>query len=135
MNILKSFAALAVITCSFMAVPQLAYAQNFNGAKEEACNGATLKATGAQCTTKGGTEGAKAVTKIEETIQNVINLLTIIIGIVAVILIIINGLRFITANGDSNSITSARNGVIYAIVGLIIVALAQLIVRFVISRT
>mgnify|MGYP006148111657 CR=1 FL=1 len=74
-----------------------------------------------------------AATQTEQLVARIINLLSAIIGIIAVIMIIINGLRFITANGDANSVSSARNGIIYAIVGLIIVAMAQLIVRFVLK--
>ncbi len=48
-------------------------------------------------------------------------------------MIIINGLRFITSGGDSNAVSSAKKGILYAIVGLVIVALAQFIVRFVLN--
>lgn len=100
----------------------------FNGAKGEACKGANLSNDISDC------KSDEAATKVEGTLEKIINLLTLIVGIVAVILIILSGLRFITANGDSNSIQSARNGIIYALVGLIIVALAQAIVRFIIVR-
>ena len=49
-------------------------------------------------------------------------------------MIIIGGLRYITSNGDSGNVTNAKNTILYAIVGLVIVALAQLIVRFVVQR-
>lgn len=100
----------------------------FDGAKGQACKGANLSNSDATCNKDG------AQTTLEGRIAFIINLLSAIVGIVAVILIILNGLRFITANGDSGSINSARNGVIYAIVGLIIAALAQIIVRFVLAR-
>jgi hypothetical protein len=54
---------------------------------------------------------------------------------VAVIMIIYGGFRYITSGGDSNRVGSAKNTLIYAIIGLIIVALAQLIVHFVLSTT
>jgi hypothetical protein len=50
-------------------------------------------------------------------------------------MIIIGGFRYITSGGDSGSVSSAKNTVLYAIVGLIIVALAQVIVRFVLSKS
>jgi len=65
---------------------------------------------------------------------DIINILSIVVGIVAVFMIIIAGVRFITSNGDSNNVASARNTIIYAIVGLIVVALAQVIVQFVVGR-
>jgi cytochrome bd-type quinol oxidase subunit 2 len=71
---------------------------------------------------------------LDNTIQAVVNILSVLVGVVAVIMIIIAGLRFITANGDSGSIASARTSIIYAIVGLAVVALSQLIVKFVLHR-
>ena len=100
----------------------------FEGSKGAACKGANLNDAQADC------KSDEAAGKLSGTLSNVINLLSAIIGIAAVIVIVLNGLRFITANGDSNAITSARNGVIYALVGLIIVALAQAIVRLVLNR-
>ncbi len=53
---------------------------------------------------------------------------------VAVIMIIVGGLRYITSGGSDTSVTSAKNTILYAIIGLIIVALAQIMVRFVLSK-
>ena len=57
-----------------------------------------------------------------------------IVGVLATIIIIISGLRMIVASGDSNSINSARNGIIYALIGLIVAASAQILVAFVLDR-
>jgi hypothetical protein len=54
---------------------------------------------------------------------------------VAVVMIIIGGLKYITSGGDSGNVTGAKNTILYAIIGLVIVALAQFIVRFVLSKT
>jgi hypothetical protein len=64
----------------------------------------------------------------------VVNVLSIIIGVVSVIMIMVAGFRFVTSNGDSNSVASARSTVIYAIVGLVVTALAQIIVWFVLHK-
>jgi hypothetical protein len=64
----------------------------------------------------------------------IIDILSIVVGVVAVFMLIIAGIRFITSNGDSGNITSARNTIIYALVGLVVVALAQIIVQFVLGR-
>ncbi len=98
----------------------------FDSARGEACKGANLDDKNNKC--EGG------ASSLESTIQTVITILTTIVGVAAVIIIIINGLRFITANGDSNSITAARNGIIYALIGLVIAVMAQIIVRFVLGR-
>lgn len=100
----------------------------FGGAKSEACKGANLD------TDKGTCNSKEAAESVQKTITNIVNLLSLIVGIVAVIMIILNGFKYITSGGDSNAVGSAKNGIIYAIVGLIVVALAQVIVRFVLSK-
>lgn len=72
--------------------------------------------------------------RIQDAIRTVINILSAVGGIIAVIMIIIGGFKFLTAGGDSNSVSSARNTIIYAIVGLIVIAFAQVIVRFVLQK-
>lgn len=65
--------------------------------------------------------------------SKIVNIFSIIVGIVAVIMIIYGGFRYITSGGDSGSVGNAKNTLIYAIVGLIIVALAQFIVHYVLN--
>lgn len=81
---------------------------------------------------ESGTDGTS---KVNDLIAKIINILSVIVGIIAVIMIIIGGFRYITSGGSSEKITSAKNTILYAIIGLIIVALAQVIVRFILTRT
>ena len=62
------------------------------------------------------------------------SLISIIAGIAAVFIIIIAGFMFITAGGDTNKAGNARKTIIYAVVGLVVIALARTIVAFVVSR-
>lgn len=71
---------------------------------------------------------------LNKLITDIINIFSTIVGIVAVIMIIVGGFKYVTSGGDSGKVGSAKNTIIYAIVGLIIVALAQSIVRFVLSK-
>jgi hypothetical protein len=73
--------------------------------------------------------------KLNTLIKNIINIFSILVGIVAVIMIIVGGFRYITSGGDSGNVTTAKNTILYAIVGLVIVALAQFIVRFVLEKS
>ena len=50
------------------------------------------------------------------------------------IVIVVAGFKYVTSAGDASKIASAKNTLIYAIVGLIIVAMSQAIVRFVLQR-
>jgi len=95
------------------------------------CNGTDLKLTGTgTCTTI--TAGSD--TQMNTLISTIVNIFSIVVGIVAVIMIILGGFKYITSNGDSNNISSAKNTIMYAIVGIVIAALAQVIVRFVLKR-
>lgn len=120
----------------------IAHAQD-SEQKKNLCGGANLTlSTGGNdadgynrsCTNPAGNEG-NPETGLNKAIKLIVNLLTVIVGVVAVIVIIISGLRYITSGGDSSNITKARNSILYALIGLIIVAIAQLLVRFIITKT
>ena len=72
-------------------------------------------------------------TTVDGIIKTVIDIFSLVVGVVSVIMIIIGGLKYITSGGDSGNVTGAKNTILYAVVGLVIVALAQVIVRFVLN--
>jgi len=111
-----------------MAVPATVGAQNLG---QKAACGANLQVD-PNCT-PAQNPNADA-NRLNSTIQLIVNLFSVIVGIVAVIMIIIGGLKYIISSGDASNITSAKNTILYAIIGLVIVALAQFIVRFVLSK-
>jgi type IV secretory pathway VirB2 component (pilin) len=74
-------------------------------------------------------------TKVDSVIKTIVKLLGFVAGMLAVIMIIVSGIKYVTSGGDSNKIASAKNTLVYAIVGIIIVALSQVIVRFVLGQT
>jgi len=89
--------------------------------------------TGADETDEAPVTGS-ASERVSSIIETVINIFSIVVGVVAVIMIIIGGLKYITSGGDSGNISGAKNTILYAIVGLVVVALAQIIVKFVLER-
>ena len=93
------------------------------------CTGAKLSTGSETCT-----GDAEATGKIDSIIKVVINLFSLLVGVVSVIMIIVGGLKYIISAGDSGNVTSAKNTILYAIIGLVIVALAQFIVRFVLTK-
>ncbi len=93
------------------------------------CGGANLTFAEGDCASTD-----TAATQVDGIITTVINIISIVVGIVAVIMIIIGGFKYITSNGDSGAVSGAKNTILYAIVGLVVVALAQIIVRFVVNR-
>lgn len=95
--------------------------------------GADLKfGDGTSCAPSG--TGASSTEKINGIITTIINVFSIVVGIVAVIMIIFGGFKYITSGGDSGNITSAKNTIIYAVIGLVVVALAQFFVQFVLGK-
>jgi hypothetical protein len=83
----------------------------------------------------GGASGCRASgTSIQKAITVAINILSLIGGIAAVIMIIVAGLKYITSGGDSSQVSSAKNTLIYAVVGIIVIAIAQALVRFVLVK-
>jgi hypothetical protein len=96
------------------------------------CGGATLKVeTG---TTQGECANSDATSRVNGIVTFVINIFSVIVAIIAVIMIIIGGVKYITSGGDSANVTGAKNTILYAIIGLVIVALAQILVKFVLSK-
>jgi Type IV secretion system pilin len=75
-----------------------------------------------------------ALERVSGIIRRIVNLLSIVVGVVAVIMIIIGGFRYVTSGGSDASVTGAKNTILYAVIGLIIVALSQLLVNFVLSN-
>ncbi len=113
--------------CMLVMVPAVVSAQN--PSVTDVCEG--VKLTGATSCGPGDTAGTTGIANIIET---VINLLSLLVGVVAVIMIIVGGLKYIMSSGDASNTASAKNTILFAIVGLVVVALAQIIVRFVLNK-
>lgn len=79
--------------------------------------------TGSDCSDKGFT-GA---------IAEIVQIMSIIVGIIAIIMILIAGIKYATSGGSSEKISGAKNTLIYALVGVVVVALAQFLVHFVLN--
>lgn len=123
----KILLALAVLMSVTFGISGLAVAASpSEAAKNQVCEGISGQ-VGGTC----GDGGAD----IQNIIAVVLNILSWIAGIAAVIMIILAGLKYITSSGDSSSISSAKSSLIYALVGLVIVALSQAIVFFILGAT
>ncbi len=64
---------------------------------------------------------------------NVVNTLLFVIGAVSVVMLIWGGIRYTTSAGNSTAVTSAKNTIMYAIIGLVIAFLAFAIVNWVLG--
>lgn len=65
--------------------------------------------------------------------KDFVNIMLFAIGILAVIMLIWGGIRYVLSGGDSGAVSSAKKTILYAVVGLIVAILAYAIVNFVIT--
>lgn len=87
--------------------------------------------SGASSAQGKGTAGE--ITDPSSTVTNVVNIILWFVGILSVIMIIFGGIKYATSAGDSGKVTSAKNTIMYAVIGLIVAIFAYAIVNFVIS--
>ena len=86
---------------------------------------------GAACSQANGTrDNLFAPNGIFVTVANT---LIFLVGAVAVIFLIIGGLRYVVSNGDSKAVEGAKNTILYAIVGIVVAVISFALVQFVIS--
>ncbi len=122
-------AALAVLFSSvFAVVPLTSAADSANDAKDAVCEGIGAATGSTGCNDPDGSSN------LSGTVSAAINIISLAVAVIAVIMVIVGGLKYITSQGESSGTASAKNTIIYAIVGLVVVALAQVIVRFVVNR-
>lgn len=82
------------------------------------------------CITK---EGEKIATFqfFENVFGNVVSVILGLAGIALFIMLIVGGFRYITAGGDPKNVEAARKTLTYAIAGIVLIALAFLVIRFI----
>lgn len=117
MNVLKKVIPLVVMfpLLAALTVSPLAYA-----------NAGQIQ-TGVDATGAGGGQD------IQGGLANLVNALLFVIGAVAVIMLIIGGIRYVISQGDSSAVQSAKNTILYAVIGLLVAIFAYAIVNFVIT--
>ena len=104
-------------------MPQVVHASP----KSEVTKGITAANGGNEC-------DDDSCTTLEGTVKTITDVLLFIVGAVAVIMIIIGGIRYVTSNGDGNQVTAAKNTVLYSVIGLVVALLAYAIVNFVLNQ-
>ena len=119
---LSVFVAAFALAATALLVPIAApvYAQN---AVQDGINSA--KGTGVP--EANLTEGDDSIFK------TVVNIMLFVIGALSVIMLIWGGIRYATSAGNSAAVTSAKNTIMYALIGLIVAFLAFAVVNWVLS--
>ena len=132
-TLIVSMAAMLTMLAPMALMPMTVSAADI---QDSVCYGAdklqvSTAPSGANCSTS--TQGG--VSSFNKLLTEIINVISVVVGIIAVIMIIFAGFRYITSGGASDKVGNAKNTILYALIGLVIVALAQLIVKFVLNKT
>lgn len=84
--------------------------------------------TNGVCEENAKTENANT----DNFVKTLVNVLLYVIGAIAIVMIIIGGLLYVTSSGDSGNITKAKNTIVYSVVGLVVAILAYAIINWVV---
>ncbi len=88
--------------------------------------------SGTECAQGSGT--ANSLFGSGGIFQTITNILLFLIGAIAVIMLIIGGVRYVVSGGDQAQVTGAKNTILYAIVGIVVAFLAYAAVNFVTTQ-
>jgi hypothetical protein len=123
---ISAFLATLAVALSFApAAPVLAATNVFEN---------TCQASGSGQSTACQQSGADPLTGPNGLITNVTKIVSYLTGVAAIIMVLVAGFMFITSDGDSSKVASARQTAIYALVGVVITVGAQGIVVFVLTK-
>ncbi len=75
--------------------------------------------------------GGGGESELMDTVRNILNAVYFWVAIVTVIVIIIGGVKYMTSQGDAGKVKSAKDTIMYAIIGLIVTLLAFAITNFI----
>lgn len=118
-----------VLSLSAVLVPATAYGYDpFGGV----CSGDQAK--GSSLCQGQGDSSQNPLTGPKGLIRGIANILAIVSGLAAVIMIIIAGFRYITSGGEAAKTKEAKEMITGAIVGLLILTLASAFISFIIGR-
>jgi heme/copper-type cytochrome/quinol oxidase subunit 2 len=68
---------------------------------------------------------------LTEIIRTVINVMLFIVGILSVVMIVFGGIRYASSAGNKNAVDSAKNTIIYSVVGLVVAIVAFALVQWI----
>jgi len=103
-----------LLVAVFVAMPDVAYAQ---------LNVGNIKP-----------DGTAGTTTLPGLVKGIINTLLAVIGIIAVVMLILGGIRYTTSQGDATAIKEAKNTILYAIIGIVVAFAAFALVNYIVTQ-
>lgn len=99
---------------------------------QDACQSAPSSSA---CTdNRNQTAGSNSIYGPNGVLTKAARLIAVVVGIASVVMIIIGGFKYVTSSGDPNNVKSAKDTILFAIVGMIVAVSTQAIVLFVLER-
>lgn len=106
--------------------PVTVYAAD-EASSNEACE--ALRAVGKDC----NPSGTAARDTLGSVVGRAVRILVFVVGVASILMIINGGFKYITSAGDSTKTANAKNTIMYALIGLVLAALAQVVVNIVVG--
>lgn len=135
--------ALKKIGQAMLLTPVFALALNFvapaaptfaTDPQPDTCNTSVTGGPNAGATCAKPVAGATNLFGPNGVFVTVTNILLFVIGAIAVVMLIIGGIRYVVSAGDQNAVTSAKNTILYAIIGIVVAFLAYAAVNFITNQ-
>jgi hypothetical protein len=79
-------------------------------------------------------DGTNPFIKPNGIISKIADIIAFLTGLAAVIFIIVGGFQYIQSSGDSGKVNSAKNTILYAVIGLVVVVVARSVVGFIVGK-
>lgn len=70
----------------------------------------------------------------DTTVQNIFNVVLALAGALAVVFIVFGGIKYMLSQGDQNRVKQAKDTILYAAIGIVIVIVSFMLVNFVIGK-
>lgn len=68
------------------------------------------------------------------TVQNIFNVVLALAGAVAVAFVVYGGIKYTLSQGDQNQIKQAKDTILYALIGIVVVLVSFMLVNYVIGK-
>ena len=80
------------------------------------------------------TSGDNPITGSGGILMKAINLITFITGVASIVIIILGGIKYVVSTGDPGKVASAKDTILYAVIGLFVSVSARGIILFIVNR-
>ena len=82
----------------------------------------------------GAARGDNTPSNLDSSIiKRAINIMLFAVGVLSVVMLIFGGFRYVISGGKKESVTNAKNTILYAIVGLLVAVFAYAIINFILG--